>query len=67
MEYVIVFVLGFLGAFLYDKFFNKTKEAGTLYFYENEPGEDPIMTAVLNQSVEEVMKCDQVTFKVSHK
>lgn len=67
MEYVIVFICSFVGAWLYNKLFHKTKEAGTLYFYKGEPGEDPIMTAVLNQPVEDVMKCNQVIFTVSHK
>lgn len=67
MEYVIMVICGVLGAFLYHKLFKKTKEVGTLYFYTDESEEDPIMTAVLNQPVGDVMKCDQVIFTVSHK
>lgn len=41
--------------------------AGTLFFYEEEPGKPPIMMAELNLPAEEVRKCTHVIFEVSHK
>lgn len=48
-------------------FRRRSELAGYLRFYDSEPGEDPIMTAELTESVNDIYKRKYVTFGVSHK
>lgn len=64
---VVTFVVGLLlGGFIMWCLLT-TRKAGTLYFYEDEPGNPPVMCAELTQPVEDVRKCARVIFTVSHK
>lgn len=67
MFIVIALLVGILvgGVIMFILLSNKA--AGTLYFYEEEPGNPPIMMAELNFPAEEVRKCTHVIFTVSHK
>ena len=64
-------VLAFIGGLLLGGFIMwallTTKKVGTLYFYEDEPGNPPIMAAELCKPVEDVQKYARVVFTVSHK
>jgi hypothetical protein len=41
--------------------------AGRIQFYDDEPGEGPVMVAVLYESVDDVYKRRTATFEISHK
>lgn len=68
MLYAVAFIGGLLiGGLLMKLLKKEPPKAGMLYFYTDEPGNDPIMMAELNQPVEAVRKQTQVIFGVSHK
>ena len=62
------FVLGLIlgGVFVWI-FITKRDFVGTLFFYDAEPGESPIMLSELNEPPENIGKRKYVIFRVSHK
>ena len=68
MIYCALFlVLGMLLGFVIYAIRIKSKIVGVLRFYEQDPGEQPVMTAELHETVEGIYKRNYVIFEVSHK
>ena len=68
MIYCALFlVLGMLLGFVIYAIRIKSKIVGVLRFYEQDPGEQPVMTAELHETVEGIYKRKYVIFEVSHK
>ena len=68
MIYCALFlVIGVILGFVIYPIILKTKIVGILRFYEQDPGEQPIMAAELHETVEGIYKRNYVIFEVSHK
>lgn len=68
MIYCALFlVLGMVLGFVIYAIRIKSKIVGVLSFYEQDPGEQPVMTAELHETVEGIYKRNYVIFEVSHK
>lgn len=68
MIYCALFlVLGMVLGFVIYAIRIKSKIVGVLRFYEQDPGEQPVMTAELHETVEGIYKRKYVIFEVSHK
>lgn len=67
MVYFVWFLMGVAVGSIATYIFTKAKHMGTLRFYEDEPGEPPILTAELHEPVEIIRKCKYVRFDVSPK
>ena len=67
LGYILTTVIGVAIGIVLCIAFIKTKTCGMLYFYDQEPGESPVMVAELNEQVEDVRKLTCAIFKVSHK
>lgn len=68
MIYCALFlVLGMVLGFVIYAIRIKSKIVGVLHFYEQDPGEQPVMTAELHETVEGIYKRNYVIFEVSHK
>lgn len=68
MIYCALFlVLGMVLGFVIYTIRIKSKIVGVLRFYEQDPGEQPVMTAELHETVEGIYKRNYVIFEVSHK
>lgn len=68
MIYCALFlVLGMVLGFVIYAIRIKSKIVGVLRFYEQDPGEQPVMTAELHETVEGIYKRNYVIFEVSHK
>lgn len=68
MIYCALFlVLGMVLGFVIYAIRIKSKIVGVLRFYEQDLGEQPVMTAELHETVEGIYKRNYVIFKVSHK
>lgn len=68
MIYCALFlVLGMILGFVIYAIRIKSKIVGVLRFYEQDPGEQPVMTAELHETVEGIYKRNYVMFEVSHK
>ena len=65
--YALFLVLGMVLGFVIYAFRIKSKIVGVLRFYEQDPGEQPVMTAELHETVEGIYKRNYVIFEVSHK
>ena len=63
----LFFVLGMVLGFAIYAIRIKAKIVGVLRFYEQDPGEQPVMTAELHETVEGIYKRNYVIFEVSHK
>ena len=68
MIYCALFlVIGVILGFVIYAIRIKSKIVGILRFYEQDPGEQPVMTAELHETVEGIYKRNYVIFEVSHK
>ena len=68
MIYCALFlILGMVLGFVIYAIRIKSKIVGVLRFYEQDPGEQPVMTAELHETVEGIYKRNYVIFEVSHK
>ena len=68
MIYCALFlVLGMVLGFVICAIRIKSKIVGILRFYEQDPGEQPVMTVELHETVEGIYKRNYVIFEVSHK
>lgn len=68
MIYCALFlVLGMVLGFVIYAIRIKSKIVGILRFYEQDPEEQPVMTAELHETVEGIYKRKYVIFEVSHK
>lgn len=68
MIYCALFlILGMVLGFIIYAIRIKSKIVGVLRFYEQDPGEQPVMTAELHETVEGIYKRNYVIFEVSHK
>ena len=68
MIYCALFlVLGMILGFVIYAIRIKSKIVGVLPFYEQDPVEQPVMTAELHETVEGIYKRNYVIFEVSHK
>ena len=68
MIYCALFlILGMVLGFIIYAIRIKSKIVGVLRFYEQDPGEQPVMTAELHETVEDIYKRNYVIFEVSHK
>lgn len=68
MIYCALFlVLGMILGFVIYAIRIKSKIVGVLRFYEQDPGEQPVMTAELHETIEGIYKRNYVIFEVSHK
>ena len=63
----LFFVLGMVFGCVIYAIRIKSKIVGVLRFYEQDPGEQPVMTAELHETVEGIYKRNYVIFEVSHK
>lgn len=68
MIYCALFlILGMVLGFIIYAIRIKSKIVGVLRFYEQDPGEQPVMTAELHETVDGIYKRNYVIFEVSHK
>ena len=67
LYYAIILILGVIIGFVIGVVRIKTIIAGVLRFYEQDPGEPPVMTAELHETIEGIRKRNYVIFEVSHK
>ena len=67
-NYVLIGVIGiFLGYIVIPRVFGYGHTHGRLYFYKEEPDEDPTMIVELSEAPADICRHNYVIFKVSHK
>lgn len=67
MVYFVWFLAGVVFGTIVTCIIKNAKHMGTLRFYDDEPGEPPVLTAELHEPVEVIRKCKYVRFDVSPK
>ena len=66
-ELGVAFTLGIIFGCIFSQIFKRYKHIGTIYFYNQVPGEDPTMVAELVKKPSDILKLKYATFKISHK
>lgn len=66
-ELGIAFTIGIIVGCIIAQIFKRSKHVGIIYFYDQDPGEDPAMVAELVKKPSDILKLKYATFKISHK
>lgn len=64
---IVAYLVGVIFGCIATQFVLRSKHVGTLYFYYPDQNEPPIMTAELDEKIENICKRKHVTFTVSQK
>ena len=63
---VILFLAGVILGWFVASVVLSVNTVGTIRFYTIDPSEPPAMTAILDESPDDICKCKRVVFKISH-
>ena len=66
-ELGIAFTLGIIVGCIITQIFKRSKHVGIIYFYNQDPGENPAMVAELIKQPPDILKLQYATFKISLK
>lgn len=67
LEVGIAYMLGIIVGCIIAQIFKRSKHVGIIYFYDQDPGENPAMVAELIKQPSDILKLKYATFKISHK